>query len=329
MRALLSVISSSETAVPVGARGGLVSRPLAHLWTPFVALKARPALVRDKVGLEDSSRHASGRRALSLSARRNRKGEAEEEGTSGNLADVRHGLGADGSDVASRLDSEHEPARVGCEEANSGASEDALDSRGAYDGDRGEGDFGESGKLEAADGAGEVEAADVHPLNVFWEECMKAVDRPSATKMRYLLQPQHVLGIDPSAKGVSSAKDGLYSFFKDVRRKHPTKVLLVRVGDFYEAYGYCAVILVQYAGLNPVRSLALAKRVCWELSKRLVSRARRCEVPCAKALRGRRSMMRAPACVSADGDEAAARGLSRGQSSSHPPRPHARWLLGG
>lgn len=107
---------------------------------------------------------------------------------------------------------------------------------------------------------------------------MKAVDRPSAAKMRYLLQPQHALGIDPSAKGVSSAKDGLYSFFKDVRRKHPTKVLLVRVGDFYEAYGYCAVMLVQYAGLNPVRYLALAKRICWGLSKRLVSRARRCEV---------------------------------------------------
>ena len=37
---------------------------------------------------------------------------------------------------------------------------------------------------------------------------------------------------------------------KQVRRAHPTKVMLVRVGDFYEAYGYCAVVLVQYTGRN-------------------------------------------------------------------------------
>ena len=37
---------------------------------------------------------------------------------------------------------------------------------------------------------------------------------------------------------------------KQVRSAHPTKVMLVRVGDFYEAYGYCAVVLVQYTGRN-------------------------------------------------------------------------------
>ena len=124
-----------------------------------------------------------------------------------------------------------------------GRGEDAAASGAAHVGAEG---GARARKPAAAAGNG------VHPLNLFWEECMKAVDRPSASKMVRQLAPAHVLGIDPAAKGVSAAKDGLYSHFAEVRGKHPTKVLLVRVGDFYEAYGYCAVLLVQYAGLNPM-----------------------------------------------------------------------------
>jgi DNA mismatch repair ATPase MutS len=81
---------------------------------------------------------------------------------------------------------------------------------------------------------------------------MRAVDRPSARQMIPLLDPREILGINPTLKGVSNKADSLHAFYCQRRRLHPTKVLLVRVGDFYETFGYCAVLLVQYAGLNPM-----------------------------------------------------------------------------
>jgi hypothetical protein len=81
---------------------------------------------------------------------------------------------------------------------------------------------------------------------------MARVDRPSARKMINLLNTAHPVGISPDSKGVSSASDGLLAYYTKVRAQHPTKIMLVRVGDFYEAYGYCAILLVQYAGLNPM-----------------------------------------------------------------------------
>ena len=50
---------------------------------------------------------------------------------------------------------------------------------------------------------------------------MRAVDRPSAVKMIALLDPAFPLGIDPASKGVSSAKDGLYAHYKQVRGACP------------------------------------------------------------------------------------------------------------
>jgi ribosomal protein S6E (S10) len=81
---------------------------------------------------------------------------------------------------------------------------------------------------------------------------MARVDRPSARKMMHLLNTAHPVGISPESKGVSSASDGLLAYYTKVRAQHPTKIMLVRVGDFYETYGYCAILLVQYAGLNPM-----------------------------------------------------------------------------
>ena len=39
-----------------------------------------------------------------------------------------------------------------------------------------------------------------------------------------------------SLKGVSSAADGLLAYYNKVRAQHPTKIMLVRVGDFYEVH---------------------------------------------------------------------------------------------
>jgi MutS domain I len=40
--------------------------------------------------------------------------------------------------------------------------------------------------------------------------------------------------------------------FAQVQLLHPTKVLLVKVGEFYETYGIDSVLLVQWCGLNPM-----------------------------------------------------------------------------
>ena len=37
-----------------------------------------------------------------------------------------------------------------------------------------------------------------------------------------------------------------------VKQQHPTKVILVRVGEFYETWGFDAVMMVEHCGLNPM-----------------------------------------------------------------------------
>jgi hypothetical protein len=77
--------------------------------------------------------------------------------------------------------------------------------------------------------------------NVYWEELMETVDRPSARDMLPRLKPMLPMGVDREAKGVGS----LFNYYVSVRQRHPRKIVLSRVGDFYEAFGYDAVLLVQ------------------------------------------------------------------------------------
>ena len=70
------------------------------------------------------------------------------------------------------------------------------------------------------------------------------------------------LGVDLGAAGASSSRgdaprrggrdESLYDYALDVKRAHPRKVALIRVGEFYEALGFDAVLLVMHAGLNPM-----------------------------------------------------------------------------
>jgi hypothetical protein len=81
---------------------------------------------------------------------------------------------------------------------------------------------------------------------------MAKIDRPSANSMIDRLDLNHAAGVNTKLKGVSTTKGSVYHFLMSVKERHPTKVVLVRVGDFYETWGYDAVILVQFAGLNPM-----------------------------------------------------------------------------
>ncbi|CAH8257202.1 unnamed protein product [Arabidopsis lyrata] len=66
--------------------------------------------------------------------------------------------------------------------------------------------------------------------------------------------------------GVRSLKDGNLNWeMLQFKSRFPREVLLCRVGDFYEAIGIDACILVEYAGLNPfggLRSDSIPKAGC-------------------------------------------------------------------
>ena len=86
----------------------------------------------------------------------------------------------------------------------------------------------------------------------YWLTILEAVDRPSAKGMLGSLNYSDITGVDPSERGVSTAKDSVNNFILDCKTKHPTKLVLAREGEFYETIGYDAIVLVQHTGLNPM-----------------------------------------------------------------------------
>ena len=95
------------------------------------------------------------------------------------------------------------------------------------------------------------EAASVERENVYWEEAMTKVTKLGAKSLLKIIDRRYPFGTDPSKKGVG--EKGLYGkVFPEMRRKYPNKIVLCRVGEFYETMGYDAVLLVEYANLNPM-----------------------------------------------------------------------------
>lgn len=87
----------------------------------------------------------------------------------------------------------------------------------------------------------------IHP---YWQSKLERVSRPSAQSLIRKLVPDNPLGFSP-ASGL--LKEGtLLNFIMEEKKKHYDKILLVRCGDFYETYGVDAIMLVEYAGLNPM-----------------------------------------------------------------------------
>jgi len=95
--------------------------------------------------------------------------------------------------------------------------------------------------------------------NDFWSVELLRIDRPSAANLIPKLATDNALGYagarDPSVLPKSKSCSGsirVVDMACGWKRNHPESVLLVRMGDFYEAWGIDAVMLVQYAGLNPM-----------------------------------------------------------------------------
>jgi hypothetical protein len=117
-------------------------------------------------------------------------------------------------------------------------------------------------------------------VDVCWSEPLKQLTRPTARKLVAQLIPFICpMGFDPDAAPLHvNFEDGLVSitrentskqatkaqkgtmlgFVREKKRKYPDCVLLVRCGDFYEAFGIDAIMLVEHCGLNSMGGKARA-----------------------------------------------------------------------
>ena len=87
-----------------------------------------------------------------------------------------------------------------------------------------------------------------------WIERLLDVQRASAAAMIPRLASCNGLGY----RGQTDKVSPLLQFLLQQRAQHPDKVLLVRVGEFFECYGFDAVMLVEHCGLNPMGMQARA-----------------------------------------------------------------------
>nr|BCL66167.1 hypothetical protein [Volvox reticuliferus]BCL66235.1 hypothetical protein [Volvox reticuliferus] len=83
----------------------------------------------------------------------------------------------------------------------------------------------------------------------FWRKAMTAIDRPGLGLLVATLEWSHPLGV---TRHRARGRVQCYDTFLATKKKHPTAVVLVRIGEFYEAVGFDALVLCQHCGLNPM-----------------------------------------------------------------------------
>ena len=92
-------------------------------------------------------------------------------------------------------------------------------------------------------------AVDSLPVAPHWQQRVREFTKPAAIALVPVLSTAN----DLCYENKHGVKDGtLVAFALQEKRKHPEKVLLIRVGEFYESFGLDALLLVQHAGLNPM-----------------------------------------------------------------------------
>ncbi|KDD73254.1 hypothetical protein H632_c2379p0, partial [Helicosporidium sp. ATCC 50920] len=87
----------------------------------------------------------------------------------------------------------------------------------------------------------------------YWEHMLAQVDKTTAKKLLPCLDLAVTLGISQSILQ-QGPRIPILPFYLKTKEQHPKHVLLVRVGEFYEAVGSDAVLAVQHCGLNPMVS---------------------------------------------------------------------------
>ncbi|XP_019181442.1 PREDICTED: DNA mismatch repair protein MSH1, mitochondrial isoform X2 [Ipomoea nil] len=100
---------------------------------------------------------------------------------------------------------------------------------------------------------------------VWWKEIVETLRKPSSIQLVKRLTYSNLLGLNSDLRN-GSLKEGTLNWdMLQFKSRFPREVLLCRVGEFYEAIGFDACILVEYAGLNPfggLRSDSIPKAGC-------------------------------------------------------------------
>lgn len=96
-------------------------------------------------------------------------------------------------------------------------------------------------------------------VDPYWIEQLQQLNRPIAKSLLTQLVPDNALGFDFTNNGKTTTSNktilrvgSFLDFTLQQKIKHPNKVILVRNGDFYETFGVDAIMLIAYAGLNPM-----------------------------------------------------------------------------
>ncbi|KAK4749147.1 hypothetical protein SAY87_026596 [Trapa incisa] len=89
----------------------------------------------------------------------------------------------------------------------------------------------------------------------WWKERLQICQKPSTIHLINRLVYSNLLGVDSNLKNGNLKEGSLNWEILQFKSKFPREVLICRVGDFYEAIGIDACILVEYAGLNPFGGL--------------------------------------------------------------------------
>nr|BCL66097.1 hypothetical protein [Volvox africanus] len=83
----------------------------------------------------------------------------------------------------------------------------------------------------------------------YWRKVLESIDRPGLGLLVASLEWSHPLGV---SRHRARGRVQCYDAFLATKKKHPTAVVLVRIGEFYEAVGFDALVLCQHCGLNPM-----------------------------------------------------------------------------
>jgi len=95
-------------------------------------------------------------------------------------------------------------------------------------------------------------------IDPYWQEALQKITKPSARELTTTqLNPYCPMGFTPQTK-TAGQRGSLLDYVRQQKRKYPDAVILTRVGEFYEAFGIDAIMLVQHCGLNPMGSKARA-----------------------------------------------------------------------
>jgi hypothetical protein len=98
-------------------------------------------------------------------------------------------------------------------------------------------------------------------MHQMWKNVLlHQVDKPSATNLVFQLKSDvcpmgyHYSNNNnkPLKSSASSLSTPLLDFVRQQKQKYPTSIILTRVGEFYEATGLDAILLIQFCGLNPM-----------------------------------------------------------------------------